>query len=577
MRSSVGPSLDFSGRSVVSSIMCAVVNMRPSEQAGLLDLSSDAIFARDMENRITFWSKGAVEAYGYSREEALGQVPYELLQTVSPEPLECIEEKVLREGRWAGELIHTRKDGSKVIDSSRWAVERDGEGNPVSILETNTDITERKRAQDQLSKELERMSRLHAISARVAHSDDVEALLQEILAAAADFTGTDKGNIQFLNPETGNLRIVVHQGFGQRFLDYFAEHGWGATCDAALAKGERIIVEDVAKAPGVQGTEGLEVVLGDGIRAIQSTPLVSRSGVFVGMLSNHFRYVHRPSEMDLRYLDLLARMAADLIERKQAVEALREREQALRKAHAALGDRALHLESLVAERTEKLQEAVKELQHMSYAMIHDMRAPLRAMGAFADILSNEAADAPVETRRDYLERIMTGAKRLDELVSDALQYNKAVLREVRLQAVELGPLLLGLVSTYPNLSSKFADIVIEDGLPAVVGNEGLLTQCFGNLLGNAVKFVAPGTRPRVRVRGEVVDGLTRIWVEDNGIGIPEHARKRLFGLFERLSPDYEGTGLGLAIVRKVGSRFWVELRVAEANVRHQPGEVPVPA
>lgn len=562
--------------------MCALIQMGASEQAALLDLSSDAIFARDMQNRITFWSKGAVEAYGYGRDEAIGQMPYELLQTVFPEPLKCIEEKLLRDGRWSGELIHTRRDGSKVIDSSRWALQRETGGDPVSILETNTDITERKQVQDRLSKELERMSRLHAISAQVAHSDDVESLLKEILAAAAEFTGTDKGNIQFLNRETGTLRIVVHQGLGRRLVEYFAEHGWGPSCDAALAKGERIIVEDVTKELSVQGTEGLEVILGDGIRAIQSTPLMSRSGDFVGMLSNHFRLVHRPSETDLRYLDLLARMAADLIERKQAADVLREREQALRKAHAALGDRALHLEGLVAERTAKLQEAIKELHHMSYAMVHDMRAPLRAMRAFADILSNEAADAPAEARREYLERIMTGAKRLDELVLDALQYNKTALGDVGLQAVELATLLKGIVLTYPNLSSRFADILIEDGLPTVMGNEGLLTQCFGNLLGNAVKFVAPGTRPRVRVRGKVADGVTRIWVEDNGIGIPEHAQRRLFGLFERLNSDYEGTGLGLAIVRKVvermdgkvgvesrpgaGSKFWVELRMAGSSV-----------
>jgi len=111
-----------------------------------------------------------------------------------------------------------------------------------------------------------------------------------------------------------------------------------------------------------------------------------------------------------------------------------------------------------------------------------------------------------------------------------------------------------------------------------MGSEALLTQCFANLLGNAVKFVADGVKPQVRVWAEPCNEFIRVWIEDNGIGIPLHAQPRLFRMFQRLTANYEGTGIGLAIVRKVvermggrvgaesapgkGSRFWVELRRA---------------
>jgi signal transduction histidine kinase len=114
-----------------------------------------------------------------------------------------------------------------------------------------------------------------------------------------------------------------------------------------------------------------------------------------------------------------------------------------------------------------------------------------------------------------------------------------------------------------------------------LGNESLLTQCFSNLLENAVKFVADGVQPRVRIWAEANGTFVRIWVKDNGIGIPKHAHTRLFGMFQKLDQQYEGNGIGLAIVRKVaqrmggsvgvesqsgrGSRFWVELRAASAN------------
>ncbi|HKX32314.1 MAG TPA: PAS domain S-box protein [Blastocatellia bacterium] len=117
-----------------------------AEQARLLDLSNDMIFIRDVNGRITYWNHGAIERYGYTREEAQGRVSHELLRTVFPELPDRINEKFLRDGHWEGELIHTCKDGSKMIALSRWQLDRDAQGNPASVLESNTDITERKRA-----------------------------------------------------------------------------------------------------------------------------------------------------------------------------------------------------------------------------------------------------------------------------------------------------------------------------------------------------------------------------------------------------------------------------------------------
>src|SRR5882762_3382405 len=125
---------------------------RLAEQARLLDLTTDAIFIRDMRDRITFWNRGAKELYGYSAEETLGKVAQELLRTEFPDSIERIRKKLLRDHRWSGELVHQRKDGKKVVVMSRWSLDRDECGKPMSILETNTDITARKRAELQLQK-----------------------------------------------------------------------------------------------------------------------------------------------------------------------------------------------------------------------------------------------------------------------------------------------------------------------------------------------------------------------------------------------------------------------------------------
>jgi PAS domain S-box-containing protein len=119
-----------------------------AQRAGLLDLSSDAILVRDASDRISFWNEGATEIYGFSREEAIGRVSHDLLRTEFPEPLAAIQEKLLRDGRWAGELRHTCASGKKITVSTRWVAERGTSGNVTSVLESNRDITEMKGAQE---------------------------------------------------------------------------------------------------------------------------------------------------------------------------------------------------------------------------------------------------------------------------------------------------------------------------------------------------------------------------------------------------------------------------------------------
>jgi PAS domain S-box-containing protein len=120
------------------------------EQASLLNLTHDTVFVRDMNDIITYWNRGAEERYGWSSDEAAGRVSHELMQTSLSAPLQEINAELLKTGRWGGELVHTRRDGTQVVVASRWALQRDQSGNPVAILETNNDVTERKQAEEKL-------------------------------------------------------------------------------------------------------------------------------------------------------------------------------------------------------------------------------------------------------------------------------------------------------------------------------------------------------------------------------------------------------------------------------------------
>jgi two-component system, LuxR family, sensor kinase FixL len=150
-------------------------NMAVREQARLLDLTHDSIFVRDMGDVITYWNRGAEELYGWRRDEAVGKVSHQLMQTVFPVPLEDIRAELLRVGRWEGELVHTKRDGSRVTSSSRWSLQRDERGRPLATMETNNDITERNQAQEALRRaqaelaHVNRVMTLGELTASIAH------------------------------------------------------------------------------------------------------------------------------------------------------------------------------------------------------------------------------------------------------------------------------------------------------------------------------------------------------------------------------------------------------------------------
>ncbi len=280
----------------------------------------------------------------------------------------------------------------------------------------------------------------------------------------------------------------------------------------------------------------------------------------------------------------------DVTERKQA-------EQAIRTMNA-------QLETRVAERTAKLEEMVGELEHFSYTITHDMRAPLRGIQGFGELMEEALADGRKEDVQEFLRRIRTAAARMDLLIRDALNYSRTVRQELPLTPVDVGALLRGMLDSYPEFQWARARIEIEGEIPLVMGNEAGLTQCFSNLLGNAVKFVKPGQKPEIRIRAERRESAetrpraaaaspldpaplarrrgaaagVRIWVEDKGIGIPGRFLPRVFDMFSRGHNTHEGTGIGLALVRKAvermggkagvesderGSRFWIELGLGD--------------
>jgi len=270
-----------------------------------------------------------------------------------------------------------------------------------------------------------------------------------------------------------------------------------------------------------------------------------------------------------------------ILEVNHDITDIRNAQRALQHSRSQLAQANENLERIVQERTARLQDTLSDLEHFSHTITHDLRGPLRTLQGFGSLILEEGDElTPAETR-EHVERIVGAARKMDLLITDALDYSRAVRQELPLVAVDPAAVIQSTIATYPHLQNHRASIRIDGPLPPVLANQTGLVQCFANLLGNAVKFVRPGVFPQIRIWAEQIQVRVRIWIEDNGIGIPERFQPKLFTIFQRGSHEFEGTGIGLALVKKVldrmggttgavsepgcGSRFWIELRSAQTG------------
>jgi PAS domain S-box-containing protein len=346
-----------------------------TQQASLLNLTHDTIFVRDMDHIITYWNRAAHELYGWTTEDAIGKQSTELLRTVFPMPLDDIRAELLRTGRWDGELQRCKMDGSPVVVSSRWSLQRDQRDRPVAILETNNDITERKRREKE---------------------------------------------IQGLNAE-------------------------------------------------------------------------------------------------------------------------------------------------LAKRSAELEATNKELEAFAYSVSHDLRAPLRHMAGYSELLQKRASSLLDEKSNRYILMVLESAKRMGSLIDDLLSFSRIGRAETQKTLVSAAQLVREALSEVRQEIEGRNIAWTIGALPDFYGDRSMLRLVMVNLLSNAVKFTR--TRPRAEIEvgatcekgGEVV-----VFVRDNGVGFDMQYANKLFGVFQRLhqSDTFEGTGIGLATVQRIihrhGGRVWAE-------------------
>ena len=235
---------------------------------------------------------------------------------------------------------------------------------------------------------------------------------------------------------------------------------------------------------------------------------------------------------------------------------------------------------LIQQLNGELREANEQLETFSYSVSHDLRAPLRSLQAFSEVLLEDYADKLDEDGRTYLERIKSASIKMEQLTRDLLQYCRVAREQMSPQPVAVDTLLKDVLSMNNFRLPAQGKLDIREGMDRVMADPTLLGQCLSNLLNNAFKFVAPGVPPCVEIWTERDQDRVLINVKDNGIGIDPAHHEKVFGIFERVGnlKVHEGTGIGLAIVARgvdrmggqcgvesklgAGSRFWIRLPAA---------------
>jgi PAS domain S-box-containing protein len=483
-------------------------------QAHLLENVNDAVIGSDQNSIIRFWNHGAERMFGWKAEEVIGRSAREILRS---EILDTDRETVLKilaeTGRWKGESIQYRKDGSRVISEASSITLRDADGGLSGYVSVSRDISERKRVEEELQKAYDGLEL--QVQERTAALSHANALLQTLLDNMPDHIYFKDADSRFIRNSKSQARMMGLNDptavVGKTDFDFFPrdhaqrsydeEQRLMKSGDSLLNMEERVIWPD-----------GRETWV-----STTKLPLRDTQNHVVGTFG----------------------ISRDITERKQA-------EQELQRSNT------------------QLEAANKELEAFSYSVSHDLRAPLRTIDGFSQAIMEDYGEQLPEQGRDDLNRVRKAAQHMAQLIDDLLNLSKVTRAPMKSETILLGKIAQGIIAelqrTQPGRNVKFTS---HSNLK-VQGDPHLLQAVLENLLNNAWKFTSKREQAEIELGSKRENEETIYFVRDNGAGFDMAYTGKLFGAFQRLHAmtDFPGTGVGLATVQRIihrhGGRIWAE-------------------
>jgi signal transduction histidine kinase len=427
---------------------------------------------------------------------------------------------------------------------------------------------ERQRAEESLRRYASRLQTLQQLDRSILQNLPPAEIAHLALQATSPLIQCQLLDITIFDSTLQEVTILASQtsegirlSSGQRFS--YEEYG----AIDQLQRNQAVIIDDLAKLDNPSLL--MQEFATQGIRSIARLPIWAQNEL-IGSLKLAHVQPHAFTQDDIDIAQELVNEMAIAIQQSRLREKLQRYTE--------------QLEQEVRQRTQELEATNSDLEAFVYSVSHDLRAPLRAIQSYNQILLEEHLAQLNQEGQTFLQRIAENAERMTKLIQDLLAYSRLGRLVVSRHPVDLNQLIPEiLIQLHLELQERQAQVTVEEPLPVVTGHYPTLSSAISNLLINAIKFVRPGIQPQIRIWAEPSKQFVRLWIEDNGIGIAPQYHNRIFQVFERLHTleTYPGTGIGLAIVQKgiehlggrvgvesapgQGSRFWIELPVVEVS------------
>jgi PAS domain S-box-containing protein len=512
----------------------------------LVDVAQEGIWVADDRGVITYVNQRMADLLGYSNGSLLGRPVYDFLEADSRTGARhTLGRRGLRPGE-SQDLRFRKRDGTQLWGLVSSSPILGKEGSLVGTVGMVTDITERKRAEEQLRRSADRLAMLHDMDQAIASAQSPAEIGRAALGRMRRIVPCQQCSVVLFDFPASQAHVIAGFAAGSYLQPSTVPLNDLSSSDT-LRSGSVRHIEDLAALP--DPTPAQRQLAAEGVRSLLSVPLLAE-GEAIGEVTLGSS---TPAAFNAEHRDIALEVATPLAIAMQHAK-LREE----------LAGQAGELERRVAERSAAVRAATAELETVLYSISHDLRSPLRQLLGFSRLLLDESGRDLAPSALHYAQRIHEAADQMTTLVDDLINLSRIGRQDLFRRDVNLTPLVEDIVGQLrTSTNGRQIEWQIEE-LPTVHADPALLKTALGNLLANAVKFTRPRDQAVIRIRPLRSDGQVGIAVEDNGVGFKMAYAGKLFGVFQRLhrGDEFEGNGAGLAVVQRIvhkhGGRVWAE-------------------
>ncbi|HEY1267643.1 MAG TPA: ATP-binding protein [Candidatus Binatia bacterium] len=516
----------------------------------ILDVAGDGICGVDHDGKVTFANPAAQRMLGIEGEQIIGRSLGEVLGHSNAEgkPYSTGNSPIHQAMKQAATCVSSdeifrRRDGTSfVVDYVSNPITE--QGHFLGAVIAFTDVTNRKRAQEELQERYRQLTALHGIGQMIFASNDFNAILDDILDRSLSLLSLDLGNLRLLGND-GSMQLCACRGYNapNRLGRQSAAVREGGRLDLMrrVASGNSVVIDEIADAQGLRSFKS------EGAHSALIVPIITATEM-LGVIEVASRTPRKFRIDEVRLLEAIGHQMGIAVQKARLMQEAERRAQELERSNA-------------------------DLQHFAYIASHDLQEPLRMVSSYMQLLSRRYKEKLDADADEFIGYAVDGAKRMQALINALLSYSRVGTQGKGLEHTDCEKVLDDTLAALKNAIEDSGAQISRGALPTVMADATQLGQLFQNLIANAIKF-RNHHAPVVRISAERKGTEWVFTVADNGIGFDPEYADRVFVMFQRLHgrDAYPGTGIGLAVCKKIverhGGKIWVDSKPGEGACFH---------